>query len=226
MTTPHATVTFDGEPRTMKPGSRLTFGRGADRRIRIAHDPADDFVSREAGTIIAEPDRLLIRNDSLTQQLILRPFPGPETVIDPGAAAGTGRHEKLRLIVPGRRPHEYVLHLATGTLRPGAGPGGPGATKPAAYVTPAERRLLAALCEPLLVCAGVHAVPATYREIANRAGRSPDGVRAALDALRRRLTGQDGIPGLRGTDGPDYRLALARWAVNSGTVRLEHLKLL
>jgi hypothetical protein len=137
------------------------------------------------------------------------------------------------LVVPGRHGSEYVLHLDTGGLRPEASvraPAGPGATRPAAHVTPRERQLLAALCEPLLIFAGDDAVPATYREIAARVHRSSAGVRTCLDGLRRKLTERDGIPGLRGAEGEhdaaDFRGALARWALNSGTIRRADLALL
>jgi lipoate synthase len=39
----------------LRPGEELTFGRGADRSIRIGHDPTDDLVDTGQRS---EPDEL------------------------------------------------------------------------------------------------------------------------------------------------------------------------
>jgi hypothetical protein len=226
----------------------VTFGRGSDRDIRFAYDPVDDYVSHEAGTLTAVDDGLLVRNDSRTQSVLLIAFPGPQQQIGPGMVVGTMPHTRLRVVVPGRHGAIYTIHLdlrdqlasngqgsspdASPPPTPGTVPGdrlptrsGPGA------LTPRERRILAALCEPLLIFAGAAAVPATYSEIAQRTDGTKAAVRNTLDNLRSRLTDRDGIPGLRhesdpGVPGSDYRAALARWALESRTITADDLRLL
>lgn len=194
----------------MQPGDILTFGRGAERDIRFAYNPQDDFVSRQAGSLIALKDGVLVRNDSRTQGLILQTFPGP---VGPRMAVGTIPHEQVRLVVPGRHGNRYALLLDTRGLRPQPPPAGTGAvgTRPAgalptraqaAKITARELRLSAALCEPLLLLAGGEATAATYRQIADRVGGTPTSVRTCLDALRHRLSDGDGIPGLRNDEAP------------------------
>ncbi|MER7181491.1 hypothetical protein ABT404_18740 [Streptomyces hyaluromycini] len=228
----------------MQPGDILTFGRGAERDIRFAYDPQDDFVSRHAGSLIALKDGVLVRNDSRTQGLILQAFPGPEIPVGPHMAVGTMPYEQVRLVVPGRHGSRYALLLDTRGLRaqprPAAGDGTVD-TRPAGVVptraqatkiTDRELRLLAALCEPLLLLAGEEAAAATYRQIADRVGGTPASVRTCLDALRSRLTDADGIPGLRNDDASAgaradaFGPALAQWALSSGTVTTGHLSLL
>lgn len=216
----------------------LTFGRGQQCDIRFGYDPADDYVSRKAGTLIGQPDSVLIRNDSRTQGLILQAFPGPEMAVPPQAMIGTSPYQQLRLIVPGRHGGRYALIIDTRNLHstpvesaPSAtvGPADIIATNPAARVTPRELKLLTALCEPILILAGDDAVAATYQQIAVRVGQRKDSVRACLDQLRVRLTDVDGIPGLRSTEDQekaDYRGSLARWALESRTVTTAHLRLL
>ena len=222
-------------------GDILTFGRGSDRDIRFAHDPVDDFVSNEAGTLSAVDGGLMIRNDSRTQSLQLIPFPGPQQQIGPRMVIGTMPHTLLRLVVPGRHGAIYTIHL---DLRGLPEPGGqeasrletvPGDRLPTRSgpenLTPRERRILAALCEPILICAGSDAVAASYGEIAQRTGGTKDAVRITLNNLRNRLSDKDGIPGLRhegdaGIAGSDYRAALARWALDSRTITEDDLWLL
>jgi hypothetical protein len=224
----------------MQPGDVLTFGRGCDRDIRFGHSPEDDFVSNEAGSLIAEAERVLVRNDSRTQGIYLYPLPGPVKNIGPGDVAGTS-HEKLQVIVPGGYSATYTIHLAIAGLPEPRRLGPPARavpratdrlpTRPGRWISHGERVLLAALCEPLLLYAGPQAVPATYQQAAKRAGVVKQTVRNALDKLRERLT-SEGIPGLgrEGDDdavpGADYRAALARWAVESLTITSDDLRLL
>lgn len=224
----------------------LTIGRGSDRDIRFAYDPVDDFVSNEAGTLIAVDGGLLVRNDSRTQSMSLIPLPGRQQQIGPGMMVGTMPHSRLQLVVPGRHGAIYPIYLDLRELlepggqevppeedfplRPETGDRIPTRSGPGA-LTPRERRLLAALCEPLLIFAGPDAVAASYGEIAQRTGGTKDAVRITLNILRDRLASGDGIPGLRhgedsGAPAGDYRAALARWALDSGTITPGDLRLL
>jgi hypothetical protein len=227
-------------------GDVLTFGRGGDRDIRFGHDPVDDYVSQEAGALIAADDGLLVRNDSRTQTLWLIAYPGPQKQVDPGEMIGTMPHARARVIVPGRYGVIYTIHLDMRGLSASEGrtqlPVPSASPEPVivdrlptrsgpSTLTPRERRLLAALCEPLLIFAGPDAVPATYAEIAQRTGGTKHAVRNTLYNLRDRLSTVDGIPGLR-QEGDyddregDYRLALARWALASKTTTEADLSLL
>jgi len=230
-------VRLAGRTWLLAPGDELSFGRGPDRDIRFAYEPEDDWVSRRAGTLVGLTDGVLIRNDSRTQGLVLQAFPGPEMPIGPQVTLGTRPFEQLRLVVPGRHGGRYALIIDTRRLRGGEPAAEPAVvppstppTNPAARLTPRELRLLTALCEPMLTLAGEAAVPATYREVATRVGQTAASVRTCLDALRHRLTEQDGIPGLRGDpeqpERGDYRLPLVRWALQSATVTRAHLDLL
>lgn len=217
----------------MSPGEELTFGRGRDRDVRFGHDPVDDYVSRRAGTLVGLRDGVLVRNDSGTQAVLLIAMPGPELRIAPGAAVATMPHALLRLVVPGRFGSRYGLVLDLRALRPPpvADPpppvpvqnaGGQCTRGGASRITPREMRMLVALCEPLLTCAGD--APATYRQIAAELGTTPQTVRTCLDGLRARLSDLDGIPGLRldedgdGREGTSYLAALAHWAVDTHQV--------
>lgn len=225
---------------SLAPGAQLTFGRAADRDIRFAHDPEDDYVSRRAGIVIGLGDGVLIRNESRTQALVLQAFPGPELLVAPQSAVATLPHDHLRLVVPGRHGARYVLVIDTRAMRPAqpadpVGDVGP-PTVPVAAVpgrptkartdrlSARELRFLAALCEPILTLAGPAAVAATYRQIAERTGTTPAAVRTCLDHLRARLSDVDGIPGLRTDEDEDddanqsYLPALAAWAVHTGVV--------
>lgn len=237
---PAVTIRQAGRDWMLLPGAELTFGRGSSCDIRFAYEPLDDYVARHAGTLICQPDGVLVRNESATQGLVLQAFPGPEMAVGPRMTVGTGPHKQLRLVVPGRHGTRYALIIDARALdgddrrddaptaitsRADQVP-----TRAKARVTPRELRLLAALCEPILILAGDQAVPATYRQIAERVGQRPQSVRVCLDQLRLRLTEEDGIPGLRGTgeqtEAADYRGPLARWALSSGIVTTADLRLL
>lgn len=212
----------------LRPGDEITFGRGEDRDVRIGHDPVDDFVSREAGSVTGLRDGVLIRNTSRTQTLRFLAMPGPELSIRPGMAVGSMPFEQVRIDVPGRYGAEYTLQIdARGMLRPpDLGESDPSAREDgrvtrygATRVSDRERRLLAALCEPVLLLAGSR--PASYREIAERlGGTTPASVRTGLDRLRNRLSDVDGIPRLRAddeaSDPQGYLQALAHWAIDTG----------
>jgi hypothetical protein len=92
----------------------------------------------------------------------------------------------------------------------------------------AQRRYLAALCEPILTSIGAHAVPATYGQIAGRCGVSPRTVRNSLDGIRQMLSADYGIPGLvHAGDYPgavNFLSALASWAVHSSNVTSDDLE--
>lgn len=226
-TAPYAVISFGNERRLLVLDNRLTVGRGQTCDLRIAHDPSDDHVSRFAATLRTLEDCVLVRNESATKQLILRPLVGTEQTIGPGAATTSLPYSEFFLVVTGRFGTEYAVHVDVRDLdpdphRPEADPNLPRTISASPISpTPAQRLLLAALCEPLLTRTGPRASPATYREIGQRVGRRPGYVRNVLKRLREQLAAQ-GVAALVAYNvnqvSEDFRLPLAMWAINSGTI--------
>ena len=223
-----AVVRFGARRWDLPVGVSLTFGRSWGCDIPLGVEPGDDFVSRSAGSLTALDDGVLVRNTSTTKTVVLFALPGPEIPIRPGAAVGTMPYRHLQLVIPSRFGRRYVLHLDT---RPRhvpvppvqpviALPGQPTASG-AERVTGREQRMLVVLCAPLLTTAGGE--PATYRQIAQQCGTTPQAVRTCLDRLRARLSDVEGVPGLRASEddvgvAATYLTALAQWAIDSGVV--------
>lgn len=216
----------------LAPGSTLTFGRAADQDVRFGHDPEDLLVSRRAGRLSTADGLVLVHNDSRSQQYYLTPIPGREQPVGPGMVVGLP-DRRLRLIVLGQHDACYEIALTRQSIstpltqpenRVAAGVPTAG---PPSGLTPRERRMLAALCEPLLRYAGEQARPASYSEIAHRLQLgSAEYVRRVLGELRDRLSTADGVPRLQ-TDGMNNGRgqldALADWAVRSSTVTPDDL---
>jgi hypothetical protein len=229
---PYALVSVLGERRLLVLDHEVSIGRGRSCDLRIADDPMDDHVSRLAATLRALEDCVLIRNESASKQIALRPLVGTERLIGPREATTSLPHPQFSVVVTGRFGTEYAIHvdvrgLAPARLRPGPDPKGPTTvSSPAINLTPAQRRLLAALCEPLLTRAGPHASPATYRQIGQRVGLRPGYVRNVLKQLREQLAGQ-GVAAMVAFRvdqvHEDFRLPLAMWALHSGTITTDDL---
>jgi len=71
---PYALVSVLGERRLLVLDHEITIGRGRNCDLRIADNPMDDHVSRLAATLRALEDCVLIRNESTTKQIALRPL--------------------------------------------------------------------------------------------------------------------------------------------------------
>jgi hypothetical protein len=224
---PEVLIGFAGRRWTVPPGGELTFGRGTDRDIRFGYEPLDEHVSRLAGTLAADTAHVVVRNESASRPLLLQ-VPGSEREIEPGEAVTLPRSRDFAVIVVGGYGTRYELSVLTGRVgeperpperdEPGSPPtvaAGP------ASLTGAQRRLLVALCEPLLRPSGRDAAPATYRQIGERLGRQPGYVRNVLKELRESLAGA-GVPGLLPDDDRDaaydFRRPLAAWAIRTGAV--------
>lgn len=224
---PYSVISFGDDRRLLVLGGRLTLGRGKNCDLRIAHNPADEHVSRLAASLRTLEDCLLVRNESTSKPLVLRPLVGTERPIGPLEATTSLPHPQFSLIVVGRYGTEYAVHVDVRGLDARAsdsGPVGPGpqtVTAPLLRPTPVQRQLLAALCEPLLTRRGPQASPATYRQIAARVGRRPGFVRGALKQVREQLAGQGVAAMVNYSSDPvddDFRLPLAMWAIHSGTI--------
>ena len=209
-------------------GESLSIGRQSSCEIRIGspdEGPEDLGVSRRAATISLAQGRIWIRNDSTTLPVFVRPFVGQEYVLE-------GRGDMLSLTEPSidvafeGQVRSYKIRVEMPSAVEAQDAESPvtvaPATQSALPLTARERRLLAALCEPLLTGSGRDAQPASYRQIAGRVGLSEHTVRNALDALRERLASV-GIPGMFGAEAKDN---LARYAVRSTSVTPADLELL
>jgi hypothetical protein len=224
---PYAVVSVQGDHRLLVLDHEITIGRGRNCDLRIADNPVDDHVSRLAATLRALEDCLLVRNESTSKQIALRPLVGSERLIGPQEATTSLPHPQFSVVVTGRFGTEYAVHvdvrgLAPAPVRPGPDPQTPiTVSSPPINLTPSQRRLLVALCEPLLTRAGPLASPATYRQIGQRVGRRPGYVRNVLKQVRELLAGQ-GVASMVAFRvdqvHEDFRLPLAMWAIHSGTV--------
>jgi hypothetical protein len=237
-----STVRFGAQIWELGKGSSVTFGRSGDADIVVPRQAEDLLVSRRAGRLIAVEGGLLVSNESRRNTVYLQGIPGPEFEIRPLMTVGTMPFSRCRLVLLGSHAARYVLDIACGAAGAGsqdaagvAGTARPGAPTTSGYrrldIPDAQRRYLAALCERSLTGCGARP-PATYREIAQRCGVATNTVRNSLDALRQKLSVEDGIPGLvhadaRGGEAPgsvSFLSALEAWAVHSGNVTIDDLE--
>ena len=238
----NSTVRFGAQTWELKVGSSVTFGRSDDCDIVITRRTQDLLVSRRAGRLTAVNGGLLVSNESRRNSIYLQGMPGPELEIKPLMTLGTMPFTHCRVVVLGGDPARYFLEITCGPAD-GSPAGKPRLADTARAGAPttfgyrrldlpdAQRRYLAALCEPILTRVGTRTAPATYREIAERCGVSPKTVRNSLDALRQMLSAEYGIPGLVHPGGSaeeapgtvNFLSALAAWAVHSGTINLGDL---
>ena len=208
-------VPLDGE---------LSFGRGVDVDGRLADDPPDLQVSRRAGQLRCLADSVLVIN--LSSRGVLRlSAPGALTRdIGPGEAITSEPHRVFEVVVVGEYGQGYLLGVDARQLpAPAAGPGdepdGTATMLTAPYdLTPSQRRVLAALCAPLLAPGGSQSNAASAREIGLALDLSPNYVRNVLKEIREQLTAY-GVPGLVSDPpqpGEDFRQPLALWAIRYG----------
>ncbi len=209
----------------------------------ISRDKPDFVVSRRAGKLTAVTGGLLVTNESESRSLYLQGIPGPEHEIKPQMTLGTMPYRRCRVVLLGSHGARYTLDITCGTEAEGRS-SAPDLQKAASRdaaatrgyqrlnLPAAQRRYLAALCEPILTGIGASVVPATYARIAERCGVSPSTVRNSLDALRQMLSAEYGIPGLvhvrsSDADGPgavNFLSALAAWAIDSGNITPDDLE--
>ena len=201
-------------------GRSLSVGRQSGCDIRVGSPspgPEDLGVSRRAATLTYAQGRVWIRNDSASQAVYVRPAVGAEHVLDRRGDIVSVAAENVDVVLEG---HVLTYRLAVEVIGRAPVPGDEDpetaspATRAALPLTQRERRLLVAVCFPLLTPSGLRSRPASYREAAVRLGLSEHTVRNHLDELRNRLADM-GIPGLVGPEGKD---TLARYAVRSGSV--------
>ncbi|MBT0769683.1 hypothetical protein KIH74_12165 [Kineosporia sp. J2-2] len=228
---PSAAVLFSVEEgrvrRAVPPGQEVTVGRSRACDLRVAFEPEDDHVSRHSATLRVLADCVLIRNVSSSKLISLRPLTGAARTVEPGAATTSLPWRQFDVVITGRFGRDYVVHVDARGLPPSStaleeeSDSSPTVVVPPIMLTPAQRRLLTALCEPLLTRSGTQASAATYRQVAERVGRRPGYVRNVFKQVREKLDSH-GVPGLVSRERPDaaedFRLPLAMWAIRSGTI--------
>ena len=239
----HVRVRFGAEIWGLEIGVSITFGRADDSDIVISRQAPDLVVSRRAGRLTAVEGGLLVSNESARRSIFLQGIPGPEFEIKPLMTLGTMPFRRCRLVVLGSHAARYMLDITSGVAA-GDTPSTLSLESVAAIGVPttsgyrrldlpdAQRRYLAALCEPILTSVGARTVPATYGRIAERCGVSPKTVRNSLDGLRQMLSVEYGIPDLVQVEGPNvdhpgavnFLAALAAWAVHSGNINRDDLE--
>jgi hypothetical protein len=215
-----ATVRHAGREWPLAEGKRLTVGRSASCTVRL---PDDEHLSRRAFALTALDGYVLIHNTSTSKPLVLRPPVGEDHVVGPGSAITSLPHRAFDVLLVGSLG-EVTIHVdARAVTPPPADTGVTSSTDTykSPEFTPRQHRIIVELCRPMLTRSGSAARPATYAEIGDRLGLSPQYVRNVIKTIRENLTG-DGMPGLATDAGAapndDFRLPLARWAQWSGWV--------
>jgi len=215
-------VTHHGTERHLARGDALTFGRGRDCTIRL---PNDSHISRTAGSVTVLEDCALIRNHSATKPFVIRPVVGEDHVVEPGGAVASLPHRRLQIVIAGMAGTTVHLDLDVSGVTTASGPSGLGPTTSEAVtttapfpLTPAQRKVVEALCAPMLTHSGADAAPATYQQIGVALNLSPQYVRNVIQHVRETLTGH-GVPDLITDDptrpGADFRWSLARYAIRN-----------
>lgn len=216
-----ATVIHGDAQASIEEGQRVRIGRSTvcDLQVGVGGDsgPEDLGVSRTAATVSMQDGRLWIRNDSGSQPVYLVPETGPTRVLENQDEIASLPVDRVTLQLRGRiRTHEVqvVLEAAPtlGDTRPIATDGP--ATQYLLEFTNAERRILTALCEPLLTARGDQARPASYAQAAERLFLSRSRVENCISDLVKKYASA-GVPGL---EGPEAKDNLCRYAVRSGSI--------
>ena len=207
-------------------GGAVRIGRAATADLQVGGggdgSPEVLGVSRAAATVSVRDGRVWVRNDSTSQPVYLVPDTGPTRVLEGTDEIASLPTPRVTVQLRGRiRTHEVQVELLgpaapppTGQ-RPGEGP----ATQHLLDLSPAERRILTALAEPLLTARGDLARPASYAQGAERLYLSRSRVENCVADLVKKLAAA-GIPGL---EGPDAKDNLCRYAVRSGSITTSDL---
>lgn len=224
-----ATVSHGSATASIEEGERVRVGRSSVCDIQVGSGadggPEDLGVSRTAATVSMQDGRLWVRNDSASQPVYLVPETGPTRVLENQDEIASLPINRVTVQLRGRiRTHEVQVELEMaaplGDTRP-IPTDGP-ATQYLLEFTAAERRILTALCEPLLTARGDQARPASYAQAAERLYLSRSRVENCIADLVKKYASA-GVPGL---EGPEAKDNLCRYAVRSGSIGaadLEHI---
>lgn len=221
-----ARVTHEGRIVELQEGASVRLGRSGtcDVQVGVPSDGPEDLgVSRTAATVSVRDGRLWVRNDSTSQPVYLVPDIGPTRTLEGKDEMASLPTERMAIQFRGRiRTHEVHAELLGVVVSDEAAPpvdlDGP-ATQFLLEFTPAERRILSALCEPLLVARGDRSRPASYAEGAARLFLSRSRVENCVADLVKKFAAA-GVPGLEGPEAKDH---LCRYAVRSGSITADDL---
>jgi len=223
-----AVVSFGRQRWALADGDSISIGRQSSSDVRVGANepgPEDLGISRRAATLSHAQGRIWVRNDSTTQPVYVRPLAGAGYVLEHRGDMISVTEPHLEVVLEGQ-VMTYRIFVEPSAVAPSDSPEEPATVSPETQGTlplrSRERRLLAALCEPLLTASGREARPASYREIGARLGLSDHTVRNQLDALREQLF-RRGIPGMIGPEAKDN---LARYAVRSGSITPRDMEVL
>lgn len=225
----HVLVDFEERQWTFATGDVAVVGRSPSSTIQL---PADTHLSRRAASLRVLDDCLLVRNESARKPLVLRPPAGEDRVVEPEAATTSLPFPRFELVFAGSDGRVVSVHVDASRLTPDPLVSDPQTRTPATTAEPvhlsgAQRRVLVALCAPMMRRSGALAVPATYAEIGARLGLRPRYVRNLLKVLRETLAGYGVTDLVPDDDGPrhdDFRGALARWAIRGSWVTHDDLE--
>ncbi|GIF67368.1 hypothetical protein Ais01nite_54030 [Asanoa ishikariensis] len=217
-------VDFGRRQFPLRVGEVLTVGRARSCDLQL---PDDDHLSRRACSLRVLDDCVLIRNDSTRKPVVVRPPAGEDRVVEPGAATTSLPFPRFALVLTGRTGTVVTVTVDASRLAPNSPPVTPRQSLDRATalepieLSAAQRRILVALCAPVLTESGPRAVPATYAQVGAKLGLQPQYVRNVVKTLREKLWGH-GVHGLTPDDSDaahdDFRWTLVRWAVRSGWV--------
>jgi len=226
---PLARIEHRGQAIEVHEGDEVRLGRadGCAIHVGVAGDdgaPEDLGVSRNAATVSVRDGRLWVRNDSASQPVYLVPDTGPTRVLEAMDEIASLPTPRVTIQFRGRiRTHDVLVELDRTRDTPVIGTPHEGrATQYLLEFTKAERRILTALCEPLLVDRGDRAKPASYAQAAERVFLSRSRVENCASDLVRKFA-STGVPNL---EGPDAKDNLCRYAVRSGSITKADLRLL
>lgn len=180
-------------------GDLVTIGRAVENDVTVDWDPE---VSRSHARLERVAARWTVVDDGLSRN---GTFVGPDRVtgrraLEPGDLVRIGR---TVLVV--RAPAQQAVETVQAQDTAGA-----------AKLTPAEHRVLVALCRPWAAASGGVASPASNQEIADELVLSIPGVKTQLRSLFQKL-GVEELPQNR------KRAELARRALATGLVRAADL---
>ena len=224
-------VMFESGTWRVKPGDRLTFGRG--KTCTLVLPDADRGVSRNAGSFDWRAGLWWLTNQSASSMLYLAGDLGFRADIPPGMALPLQQwHAKVRI---DGVLDSYTLRVRLPDLdeEPDAEPGPAGAvaealperrttsTKLRAPLNDADRLVLAARFEDYLTWkhSGA-AAPRSARDAAERIGWRPHAVAKRCENIRNRYV-RIGVPGLRG---PRALEELAALLISTGELTGDDLR--
>jgi hypothetical protein len=236
-------VTHRGRSWLVGSGDSLTIGRSRTCTVRLT----EPEISRHACLLRIDDGFVMIFNQSTLKPLTMRPPVGEDQRVGPSSAMASLPHRTFDLVFAGRDNEPVCVQVDARRLPPpfpapsedGEDPtldvahsdlvaltpnlaGRRAVRMQAAVLTPAQRTALIALCEPMLTSNGADARPRSSTELAERLALRPDYARNVIKDVRYRLS-DAGVPGLvpdvsTAAARTDYRLALARWAIERGVV--------